>query len=124
MFAAKKATKSPKSASTDYKQVEIKICSLALVEELTDTTAEQVCGGASDNPETTETNKSTTPSTGGNSKSIPLGIGYGGLGTAPFYSPLPASKLPRLGELDPSKRTPPTKNAITITIPLPSMPTF
>lgn len=120
MFAAKKATKFPKSPSTNYNHTEVEIFPSALVEELTDATAEQICGGAIDTPETTEENKSITPAKEGNVNGIPLGIGYNGLGTAPYYSPLPATKLPRLGELNPSTRTTP-KNAISITIPLPTL---
>lgn len=120
MFANKKATNSPKSVSTDYNHTEVPISISNIVEELTDATAEQICAGAIDTPETTEENKSITPAKGGNVNGIPLGIGYNGLGTTPYYSPLPATKLPRLGGLDPSTRTTP-KNAISITIPLPTL---
>ncbi|MBD2385518.1 hypothetical protein [Cylindrospermum sp. FACHB-282] len=120
MFSAKKGTKYPQCASTNYNYREVEIYPSALVEQLSDATAEKVCGGAINTPETTAgENKSEPPAKVGNDKAIPLGIGYGGLGKVPFYSPLPPTKLPRLGGLDPSTRTSP-KNAITITIPLPT----
>jgi hypothetical protein len=44
---------------------------------------------------------------------------YQEFGLIPFVPNLPATKLPRLGPLDPATRTPNPKNAITVTIPLP-----
>jgi hypothetical protein len=84
-----------------------------LVTELTDVTSEKISAGAAFTPENRgETENNTSPI-----------IGYGGLGITPDYSPpLPKLRLPRLGTLDPSKRTVP-QNVMTITIPLPTLET-
>lgn len=120
MYRTKKATK--------FTNIQVGIISSDLVQELTDSRSEQVCGGAIMTPDTTGGNDSTmTPATQGNSSALPLNVGYkpingiadyGQLGLNPFYPTLPPSKLPRIGSLDPSTRTSP-KNVITITIPLP-----
>jgi uncharacterized protein (DUF2126 family) len=91
-----------------------------LVTELNDATAEKVCGGAITTPETTGGNNINTMPTTGNKTNIPSPTGYENFGLTPFLPDLPAAKLPRLGPLDPSKRTATTpKDSITITIPLP-----
>jgi hypothetical protein len=84
------------------------ISSEDLVEELTDIAIEKISAGAVYPPEI--------------GTEIPVGIGNGGFGLSPDYSPLPKPKLPRLGALDPAKRTSP-KNAVTITIPIPTIET-
>jgi len=83
-----------------------------LVTELTDVTSERISAGVTFTPETRGETENNTPP----------GIG-GGLGFTPDYSPpLPKLRLPRLGTLDPSKRTIP-QNVMTITIPLPTLET-
>lgn len=94
-----------------------------LVSEINDIKAEKICGGTMTAPQTTEENSPSTipaPATG-SQRTIPSPTAYNDLGLTPFFPDLPATKLPRLGQLDPNNRTvSPRKNQITITIPLPS----
>lgn len=101
--------KNTNPTSADYKYTDVKLAPSSLMVELTDAMAEEVCGGAIANPVTT----------GGLGNAIPAQVGYGAMGLTPFLPPLPATKLARLGPLDPSTRTAP-KNEVTITIPLPT----
>ncbi|BAZ31562.1 hypothetical protein NIES4074_40350 [Cylindrospermum sp. NIES-4074] len=111
--------KNPNATRADYKYTDVKLASSTLMAELPDAMAEEVCGGAIANPETTGKNNASTPATGGFGNAIPAEVGYGAVGLTPFLPPLPATKLARLGPLDPSTRTAP-KNEVTITIPLPT----
>ncbi|WP_413174999.1 hypothetical protein [Anabaena azotica] len=91
-----------------------------LVNEINDTLAEQLCGGTIATPQTTQENGLSTMPRTGNQTSMPSLQASGALGVTPFVPNLPTTKLPRLGPLDPTKRTTNTpKNAVTITIPLP-----
>lgn len=111
--------KNTNTTSADDKYTDVKLAASTLVAELTDAMAEEICGGAIANPETTGKNNASTPATSGSGNAIPAAVGYGGMGLTPFLPPLPTTKLARLGPLDPSTRTAP-KNEITITIPLPT----
>jgi hypothetical protein len=91
----------------------------SLISDIQDAIAEQLCGGTMTPDTATDASNTTTPET--NTKNaIPSPASYQKYGLTPFFPNLPATKLPRLGSLDPSARqaTQP-KNAITITIPLP-----
>jgi hypothetical protein len=91
-----------------------------LVNEINDTLAEKLCGGTITTPQTTQENGLSTMPRTGNETSMPSVKASDALGLTPFVPHLPTTKLPRLGPLDPTKRTANTpKNAVTITIPLP-----
>ncbi|MCM0593528.1 MAG: hypothetical protein HEQ35_01775 [Gloeotrichia echinulata IR180] len=114
MFATNKATNST--------NIQVESATPVLVEELSDGRSEQVSGGRILTPEipgTTVGDSNSIPSGGGYSPTPMMG-GSGGIDLNPFYLPQHASKLPRLGPIDPSTRTSP-KNVMTITIPLPEM---
>jgi hypothetical protein len=94
----------------------IELSILTLMADLSDSAAEQLCGGSTTTPEVTAEGQSPRIDTA----SIPSTEDFQQLGLKPFFPVLNNTKLPRLGHLDPAKRTPtPPKNAITITIPLP-----
>ena len=111
MLAIQLATNSTKPIDADSNYPKMRIELSALVVEITDRTAEQVCAGSMVTPETDgakEENDHTTPPAGWD----------GGIGLKPFLPTLPGTKLHRLGSLDPYNRPTP-KNSITITVPLP-----
>ncbi|MEA5575925.1 hypothetical protein [Anabaena sp. UHCC 0451] len=92
-----------------------------LVSEINDIKAEKICGGMMTAPQTIEENSPSTIPATGSQRNISSPRAYNELGLTPFFPDLPATKLPRLGQLDPNNRTvSPRKNQITITIPLPS----
>lgn len=68
-----------------------------LFAELTDTTAEQLCGGAIQTPEGSAGNRDKTPDGGGSISTTPVAAGPG---LIPFYPTLPTRKLPGLGPLN------------------------
>ncbi|MBD2296066.1 hypothetical protein H6G06_21950 [Anabaena sphaerica FACHB-251] len=88
-----------------------------LVEELTDTSSEQLCGGTIITPEGAARNAGKTlPSAGktGTDANIPSSAE---VGLTPFYPPLPNMKLARLGSL---KRNNGVANKKTTTLSSPA----
>lgn len=88
---------------------------LNLFAELTDTNAEQLCGGAIQTPEGSAGNSAKAPDGGGNISTTPVATGPG---LTPFYPALPTRKLPGLGPLNGASKTSKTGG----TMPIPPKP--
>ncbi|HLP89689.1 MAG TPA: hypothetical protein VK184_13990 [Nostocaceae cyanobacterium] len=105
---------------TTNSKLAVEISILSLVEELSDITAEKLCGGSIITPDTTAENKASATPSNVDTSNNPSMDDLLQVGLKPFTPPLPETKLSRLGPIDPANRTP-TKpqSAITVTIPLP-----
>jgi hypothetical protein len=91
-----------------------------LLIEVNNQTAAHILGGSTNVSEPVVANSSDNHQPQITNNSVPLPADYQAYGMTPFVPKLPATKLPRLGQIDPSQgHKPRVKNAITITIPLP-----
>ncbi|BAZ33129.1 hypothetical protein NIES4074_56390 [Cylindrospermum sp. NIES-4074] len=83
--------------------------------KLTDTNAEQLCGGAIQTPEGSAGNSAKAPNGGGSISTTPVAAGPG---LIPFYPALPTRKLAGLGHLNGATKTSKTGG----TMPIPPKP--